>query len=97
MKFVSIVFTLLLLIPLGACLTAILQIYNESDTNPIPGKLFYSVAGPVIFYAFSYVVFLIFSVFLNVNKRYITNTLLIICLFFVYLMTIHLIRNAWVN
>jgi len=97
MKFVSIGFTLLLLIPIIVCLTAIFKLYDEADANPIPKNLFFSVAGPVMFYTFSYLVFLIFSIFLNVNKRFVTNILLTISLFLLYLMTIHLIRNAWVN
>ena len=78
MKIVSIFFSVMLIFPIAFFLLHILELYDDKGTLKTFGvseKLITSLAMPSFIFLAIYFSALLLSIFLNVKKKYVTNTI----------------------
>jgi len=97
MKILSVILTALLLIPVIFCSVSIFQIYFKANNTTIPGYSAFPLLQPSIVYTFSYFIFFVLSVLLNVRKKFTINIVLSGCLILIFFFTINLIRKTWLG
>lgn len=88
MKILSVVFSIVLLFPMTFFLLHILQLYDSKGplkSFGVNDKLIASLAGPSITWLIIYVVAFLISIFLNIKKKYIANSLFLSVMIVIYI------------
>ena len=85
------------MLPIFFCLLTVFQIYYTLDNPLIPNDVVVTNARPYIIYSIAYLIFLVFSIALNLKGKYFGNIIISACLILVYLITVNFIGFQWLE
>jgi hypothetical protein len=97
MKKTSIILSAGLLLPIFFCLLTVFQIHYTMDSPLVPEDIAVTAARPYIICCIAFVIFLIFSMALNLKGKYLGNIIISVCLILVYLIAVNFIGFQWLK